>query len=299
MSDLPVRLHDLIDHVVGLHPDGTPLERLSDAVATGGELGELQDHLVGHFVDQARRSGASSTEIGTSIGVSKQGAQQRFVPKASDLRDLLANGAGLLSRFTPRARAVVVGARDDARSAGNDSVSSAHVLFGLAADPASVGSRAIVAQGPSLEDVRLAAAATFGPPAGRLPEHVPFSSEAKSLLELAVREALRMGHNYVGTEHLILALASDPKSSSRARARRLRPAGAGTADVDRGRPRQHRPPARSGVGLLRWHDVGQAAARPALRPSPRPPQERAARPPTRARSSSSTVSRRRSPRPAW
>src|SRR3954447_17181666 len=159
MSELPVRLHDLIDHVVELHPDGSALDHLADAVAAGTELGELQDHLVGHFVDQARRSGASWTDIGASLGVSKQGAQQRFVPKASDLRELLAGGGGLLSRFTPRARAVVVSARDDARAAGSDSVSSAHVLFGMAADPASVASRAIVAQGLSLEDVRLAAAA--------------------------------------------------------------------------------------------------------------------------------------------
>ena len=87
MSDLPVRLHDLIDHVVGLHPDGTALDHLADAVAAGTQLDELQDHLVGHFVDQARRSGASWTEIGASLGVSKQGAQQRFVPKASGLRE--------------------------------------------------------------------------------------------------------------------------------------------------------------------------------------------------------------------
>jgi hypothetical protein len=213
MPELPVRLHDLIDHVIDLHADGTALDHLGDAVSTGAQLAELQDHLVGHFVDQARRAGASWTEIGASIGVSKQGAQQRFVPKASDLRELLANGAGLLSRFTPRARAVVVGARDDARAAGNDAVSSAHVLFCMAADPGSVASRAIIAQGSSLDDVRLAAAATFAPRVGQRPEHIPFSSEAKSLLELSVREALRMGHNYVGTEHLILGLAADRKSS--------------------------------------------------------------------------------------
>ena len=75
----PVRLDDLIAAISKNHDDA--LGRLSDAVLLGDHLGDLADHLIGHFVDQARRSGASWTDIGRSMGVSKQAAQKRFVPK--------------------------------------------------------------------------------------------------------------------------------------------------------------------------------------------------------------------------
>ncbi|MDT5011863.1 MAG: hypothetical protein QOH57_3480, partial [Mycobacterium sp.] len=76
----PIRLDDLIDAIKKAHSDA--LEQLTDAVLVAETLGEVADHLIGHFVDQARRSGASWTDIGTSMGVSKQAAQKRFVPKA-------------------------------------------------------------------------------------------------------------------------------------------------------------------------------------------------------------------------
>ena len=81
-------------------------------------LGEVADHLIGHFVDQARRSGASWTEIGKCMGVTKQAAQKRFVPKGrADPRSTPTQG---FSRFTPRARNVVVEAQNKAHAAGND-----------------------------------------------------------------------------------------------------------------------------------------------------------------------------------
>ena len=64
----PVRLDDLITHVIEQHPDGDALQHLADAVETSSHLGEVADHLIGHFVDQARRSGASWTEIGQHTG---------------------------------------------------------------------------------------------------------------------------------------------------------------------------------------------------------------------------------------
>src|SRR6187401_147869 len=100
----PVRLDDLIETIKKVHSDA--LEQLADAVLAAEHLGEVADHLIGHFVDQARRSGASWTDIGKSMGVTRQAAQKRFVPKgpgeASDLDP--SQGFG---RFTPRARNVV------------------------------------------------------------------------------------------------------------------------------------------------------------------------------------------------
>ncbi len=95
-----------------------PLEQLTDAVLAAEALGDVADHLIGHFVDQARRSGASWTEIGKCMGVTKQAAQKRFVPRTPTDATAMDPEAGF-SRFTPRARNVVVrGAEPDAR-AGN------------------------------------------------------------------------------------------------------------------------------------------------------------------------------------
>src|SRR3954447_23422002 len=103
VTPLPARLDDLIDHVLARHPDADALTRVGDAAMTAGELSELADHLVGHFVDQAPRSGASWTDIGQSMGVTKQAAQQRFVPRAGEVEPELFAG-GRFSRFTERAR---------------------------------------------------------------------------------------------------------------------------------------------------------------------------------------------------
>src|ERR1700754_2404508 len=74
-----VRLDELIDGIKKAHTSA--LDQLGGAVMVADHLGEVADHLIGHFVDQARRSGASWTEIGRSMGVTKQAAQKRFVPK--------------------------------------------------------------------------------------------------------------------------------------------------------------------------------------------------------------------------
>ncbi|MCW2566487.1 MAG: Clp protease [Mycobacterium sp.] len=197
----PVRLDDLIEAIKRVHTDA--LEQLSDAVIAADHLGEVADHLIGHFVDQARRSGASWTDIGRSMGVSKQAAQKRFVPKA-DASDLdPSQGFG---RFTPRARNVVVTAQNEARAAGNDEIVPAHLVLGLLSEPEGLAARALVAEGVSLDSVRQAAAAALPPAAEQVPDLVPFDTRARKALELTFREALRLGHNYVGTEHILLAL---------------------------------------------------------------------------------------------
>ena len=119
-------------------------------------LSDQADSLIGHFVDQARRSGASWSQIGTSMGVSKQAAQQRFVPRGPVSG---ATGFGDFSRFTLRARTVLTVAEDLAR----------------AADVAVIG-----------------------------PEH----------LAVALRAPLRLGHNYIGTEHILLGLVDEDDASA-------------------------------------------------------------------------------------
>jgi hypothetical protein len=198
-----VRLDDLIAAIKRVHSDA--LEQLTDAVLAADHLGELADHLVGHFVDQARRSGASWTDIGKSMGVTKQAAQQRFVPKGpSELSDLDPEQG--FSRFTLKARNVVMAAQNEARAARNDEIGSAHLVLGLLAEPDAIAARVIVEQGVPLATVREAATAALPPSVDDVPDLIPFDAGARKVLELTFREALRMGHNYIGTEHILLAL---------------------------------------------------------------------------------------------
>ncbi|MFJ1624174.1 Clp protease N-terminal domain-containing protein [Streptomyces sp. NPDC088190] len=200
----PVRLDDLIEAIKKVHTNA--LDQLSDAVIAADHLGDIADHLIGHFVDQARRSGASWTEIGTSMGVTRQAAQKRFVAKdPGEVSDL--DPSQGFSRFTPRARNVVMAAQNEARAAHNDEVGTTHLVLGLLSEPEGLAAAFVKAQGITLEDVRRAATEAL-PPAvtGELPEIVPYDAGARKALELTFREALRMGHNYIGTEHVLLAL---------------------------------------------------------------------------------------------
>ncbi|NKQ24903.1 Clp protease N-terminal domain-containing protein [Streptomyces galbus] len=203
----PVRLDDLIDAIKKVHTE--PLEQLQDAVIAADHLGDVADHLIGHFVDQARRSGASWTDIGRSMGVTRQAAQKRFVPKESTDLDPQQGFA----RYTPRARNVVVSAHNEAQSAGATEGLPEHLVLGLLAEPEGLAARAVTAQGVSLDAVREAARAALPPAAEDAPELVPYGQDAKKVLELTFREALRLGHNYVGTEHLLLALLEHENGS--------------------------------------------------------------------------------------
>ncbi|TMQ97458.1 ATP-dependent Clp protease ATP-binding subunit [Actinomadura soli] len=196
-----VRLDDLINAIKKVHTDA--LEQLSSAVVAAEHLGEVADHLIGHFVDQARRSGASWTDIGTSMGVSKQAAQKRFVPKgqAPDL-----DPSQGFSRFTARARDVVMASMNEAKAAGNDQIRPVHIVLGLLSEPNGLAARAILAQGVLLDTVRQAATAALPPEVDDVPDLIPYDADAKKAMELTFREALRLGHNYIGTEHMLLAL---------------------------------------------------------------------------------------------
>ncbi|MYR07138.1 ATP-dependent Clp protease ATP-binding subunit [Gordonia sp. SID5947] len=211
-----VRLDDLIAAIRTVHDN--PLDQLANAVVTAEHLGEVADHLIGHFVDQARRAGASWTEIGSSMGVSKQAAQKRFVPRTPGAP--LSEEPNPFGRFTPRARNVIAEANNLAIGEYSESVTPEHLARGLAVAPESVADLTLRAQGVDL--TALAEACTPGPRAtggadGGADDGsddkkslVPFDDRSKAVLERTVGIAMEMGHNYVGTEHLLLALFTDP-----------------------------------------------------------------------------------------
>ncbi|MED7954571.1 Clp protease N-terminal domain-containing protein [Streptomyces sp. BE303] len=199
----PLRLDDLIDAIKKIHTDA--LDQLADAVIAADHLDELADHLIGHFVDQARRSGASWTDIGHSMGVSKQAAQKRFVPRDPATPADLDPSQGF-GRFTDRARKVVMASQEEARRAGNAEIGAGHLLLGLLAEPDGLAVRALAGQGITPEAVRTATAAVLPAAAAEVPALIPYDAQGKKALELTFREALKLGHNYVGTEHILLAL---------------------------------------------------------------------------------------------
>ena len=100
----------------------------------------------------------------------------------------------------------MVAAQNEARAAGNDEIRPEHLVLGLLNEPDALAARAIVAQGVSLERVRQITVATLPPAAESVSELIPFDRRARKALELTFREALRLGHNYIGTEHILLAL---------------------------------------------------------------------------------------------
>src|ERR1017187_10640505 len=113
-------LQELIDVVRADAPAGDALDQLAQASRTVAGLEEVGDALLGYFVDQCRRSGRSWSEISASLGVSKQAAHKRFSVSAPTFE-----------RFTERARAVLSGAADQARSLGSGSIGPEHLLLAL------------------------------------------------------------------------------------------------------------------------------------------------------------------------
>ena len=198
MTPPTVRLDELIEAIKKVHED--VLDQLTDAMIAADHLGDVADHLVGHFVDQARRSGASWTDIGRSMGVTKQAAQKRFVAKGED------ESRQDFSRFTDRARQVIVTAQNAARAGKSATITTGHLVLGLLAVSDGLAAKAILRQVASLDQVIEVVKASLPGDAENPPDLVPFDAAAKKALELTFREALRLGHNYIGTEHILLAL---------------------------------------------------------------------------------------------
>jgi ATP-dependent Clp protease ATP-binding subunit ClpA len=210
MTTFPVPLDNLIAYVKGLHPDGGPLENVSDAFTVSTQLDEQADALIGYFVDQARRSGLSWSQIGGAMGVTKQAAQKRFVPPASKVSDMMPEPVKPFSQFTARAARTLAAA---GKLAAPSPMSSAHLAAALLAEPEGFAAKAIAAAVTAPE--RLYAALGTGPAeqaentgSAELLD-LSLDETAKDALKSAMQAALRLGHNYIGTEHFLLGLLSE------------------------------------------------------------------------------------------
>jgi ATP-dependent Clp protease ATP-binding subunit ClpA len=220
-----VRLPDLV-RVVEQRAGASPLDRVEAALGVSEELASGADELIGHFVAEARQAGCSWTQIGERIGVSKQAARQRFTGQPSPV------SPGGPER-QPRLVACLEAAAREASADGAAEIGTHHQLLGLYEE--GVAAAILEKLGVRADDVRRATREMFpgdGEPGEHEPgEHEPGehgageheaggkpppeSAEARAAVEGAARLARRAGLGYVGTEHLLGALALDPGSRAR------------------------------------------------------------------------------------
>jgi hypothetical protein len=112
----------------------------------------------------------------------------------------------VFERFTDRARRVVVLAQEEARLLNHDYIGTEHILLGIVSEGDGVGARALESLDIPLEVVRAQVAEIVGTGPQAPSGHIPFTARAKTVLEQSLREALQLGHNYIGTEHILLGL---------------------------------------------------------------------------------------------
>jgi ATP-dependent Clp protease ATP-binding subunit ClpA len=250
----PPTLQELIDTVRQDAGTDDPIDQLLVASATAADLEQTTDALLGHFVDRCRRAGRSWSEISAALGVTKQAVHKRFAGALAE-RIAATTGRPTFERFTQRARSVLKAADAAAEASESLVIGTEHLLLGLYAEPDGVGGKVLLAMqvgrpqveaalraldepvrpvdranatGNSSRDQPAAPPAQSAesePPTGRR----PMSPRARSALVNAVAVALELGHNYIGTEHILLGLYRDPDSLA---CRALAETGAERAEVE-------------------------------------------------------------------
>jgi ATP-dependent Clp protease ATP-binding subunit ClpA len=238
----PPTLQELIETVRADAGSDQPLDQLVAAAGAAADLEETTDALLGYFVDRCRRDGRSWSEISNALGVTKQAVHKRFAP-ALAAHIFAATPAPTFERFTDRARHVVAASRQAALSLSADAVGTGHLLLGLFAEPEGIAGRTLAAMNVTEDSVRAAlltahdhehaqdTGAGVAPdqpspdqPSGdqAAAEHAskaadpvpPFGDDAKLALQDALTVALEFGHNYIGTEHLLLGLYRNADSTA-------------------------------------------------------------------------------------
>ncbi|NEG69360.1 ATP-dependent Clp protease ATP-binding subunit [Bifidobacterium choloepi] len=112
----------------------------------------------------------------------------------------------MFERFTDRARRVIVLAQEEARALQHNYIGTEHLLLGLIREGEGVAAKALASKGVTLEDTRKQVVEMIGKGTAAPNGHIPFTPHAKQVLELSLREALQLGHSYIGTEHILLGL---------------------------------------------------------------------------------------------
>jgi Clp amino terminal domain, pathogenicity island component len=197
-----ITLDVLIDEVRSGFEDAPVLDRLTRAVDLSGQVSELGENLVGFYVDEARRSGATWSEIGERLGVSRQAVQKRFIPSAESK-----DRAGFWDRASIELRSAVKAARNQAQARRKTYLGTEHLLLGIIEQPKDHASRVLATCGADPITLRGAVDGRVGPITGEpLPDETPFTQLALNSLQHALREALRANASSIDTIHLALGL---------------------------------------------------------------------------------------------
>jgi hypothetical protein len=186
---------------------GTPLEQLAGARNLADRLRARGDELLDSYVDAARTSGASWTEIGCTLGTSKQAAHERFGALADPPPGQAPFG------LTGTAAEVLTAAAEQARSLGHHFIRPEHLIMGLLAQPHELAAEALTELGVSAEGTRKLVAERLGTGTPRPAGSLGASPQTKRLLELARAIAKSLGNRCPKTEHILLA-ATSPKLHS-------------------------------------------------------------------------------------
>jgi hypothetical protein len=194
-------LQELIDTIRRDTGSDDVLEQLATASSTIGELTRNSDAALGYFVDRARGAGKSWVEISAVLGVSKQAAHKRFAVSWTTRPGF--------KHYTPRTRQVVEAAAGIALSRNHANVGTEHLLLALYTEPEALATKVLVAHGITEEAVDTAVTAVI--PRGATPYEgePPLTPRAAHVLQGALAEALELGHNYIGTEHILLSFYRD------------------------------------------------------------------------------------------
>ena len=205
MSEDRNSLNSLILRVTGEQAGTDPLDRLELACAAAHELTETADQLITYFVNEARDAGLSWTQIGERMGVTKQAARKKFVP-----RDLPAEPSVLreriYGRYTGPARHVIILAQAQAKERRHPCIGTEHILLAICNEPAGTGTRIIRACGTGPDQLAVGLARRLPPPGTEAPDRPPFTAGTKKVIELTARKARQLGHDRIGTGHLLLGV---------------------------------------------------------------------------------------------
>lgn len=180
-------------------PDASPLERLATASRLADTLRARSGELLDHYVEAARRADSSWTEIGRTLGVSKQAAQQRYVALTPPTAGELPSG------LKGPTAAVFLAAAAAAREHGHHYLRPEHLVLGLLAQPDELAGRALAELGVTPEAAQASLVARLGRTPARPDGSLGVAPQTKRLLELAKAFAKRLGHNCTRTEHILLA----------------------------------------------------------------------------------------------
>lgn len=196
-------LQDLIDTVRASVPDEDPSAQLAKAAEVAGGLSQLGDRLLDHFVFQCRQAGMSWAELSASLGVSKQAAHKRFTGVAPTLQ-----------RYTVKAQQVVQGSIEQARALRHAAVGTEHLLLALFEPVDSLAALALAGLQVSRDQVYEHVVAAQPQADEPIEGAIPFTAKTKAAMRGALDEALDLNHNYIGTEHLLLALQRDESAEA-------------------------------------------------------------------------------------